>query len=774
MGIKQGKIALLLLAGGMLAACGSTTNASSSTSTSGQPSPASSQSESSVSSVSSQAVSSPSSSESKQSVASSSEASEQSSVSSSEDTQESSSISSQEESEETSKSSASSSESSVSSVESTEVSSASSVASSTSSEQASADFTIIRTADSSVPSYSQGAYTISEGGEYDLAGTFKGMIYIDVAETTDNTGEVVLNFNGVTLSNDENSVIYCVSADKLEISAKKGTVNSITDLRPIATEDDPDQGGGVIYSKVDTKLKGTGTLNVTGTYNNGVHVTKDLEIQKLTLTSTAVNNAIKGNDSLTINSGTITAISSGGDGLKTEDSDISSKLKQRGDITILGGTVDIYSACDGAQAAHDFILGSETDDTTFPTVTIHTNKYSSYTNEGDIVSSSTAKMYLRTTSYSNSYRYSCYFYGDAGSEGTWADAAYLTSKQSGGGRGGRTTYYYYEVERPSSLNSFTIYAFNASDTVNSTTNYVAKSSGQTVNSNYDTVTFSRSSSTISTSGWSNYASTQGGGGWPGGGGGWGGEGNTDKADVSAKGIKAQNDIYILSGTLDITAYDDGIHANNGETLDSGATSTGDVYIKGGTTKVSASDDGVHADRILNISGGELTVTTSYEGLEGNQINISGGKSVVYASDDAVNAGSGTLTSKITVSDGYLFAAVPSSGDTDGIDSNGAYTQTGGTVIACGPGSSMSAAMDTDGTVSVNSGSLILFGGSEKTPSLGSGVTRSSKSGTYRNQAYTLTFNNSGTTTQVVTATLPNYSYSQCNCYSVLGSLTSIA
>ena len=436
--------------------------------------------------------------------------------------------------------------------------------------------------------------------------------------------------------------------------------------------------------------------------------------------------------------------------------------------------MDIYSACDGAQAAHDFILGSETDDTTFPTVTIHTNKYSSYTNEGDIVSSSTAKMYLRTTSYSSSYRYSCYFYGDAGSEGTWADAAYLTSKQSGGGRGGRTTYYYYEVERPSSLNSFTIYAFNASDTVNSTTNYVAKSSGQTVNSNYDTVTFSRSSATISTGGWSNYASTQGGGGWPGGGGGWGGEGNTDKADVSAKGIKAQNDIYILSGTLDITAYDDGIHANNGETLDSGATSTGDVYIKGGTTKVSASDDGVHADRILNISGGELTVTTSYEGLEGNQINISGGKSVVYASDDAVNAGSGTLTSKITVSDGYLFAAVPSSGDTDGIDSNGAYTQTGGTVIACGPGSSMSAAMDTDGTVSVNSGSLILFGGSEKTPSLGSGVTRSSKSGTYRNQAYTLTFNNSGTTTQVVTATLPNYSYSQCNCYSVLGSLTSIA
>ena len=38
---------------------------------------------------------------------------------------------------------------------------------------------------------------------------------------------------------------------------------------------------------------------------------------------------------------------------------------------------------------------------------------------------------------------------------------------------------------------------------------------------------------------------------------------------------------------------------------------------------------------------------------------------------------------ITVSDGYLFAAVPSSGDTDGIDSNGTYTQTGGTVIACG-------------------------------------------------------------------------------------------
>ena len=50
---------------------------------------------------------------------------------------------------------------------------------------------------------------------------------------------------------------------------------------------------------------------------------------------------------------------------------------------------------------------------------------------------------------------------------------------------------------------------------------------------------------------------------------------------------------------------------------------GNINISGAEIVLSASDDAVHADNELNISGGNLVISESYEGLEGNVINISG-------------------------------------------------------------------------------------------------------------------------------------------------------
>ena len=624
-------------------------------------------------------------------------------------------------------------------------------------------------------SRSGNVFTISSYGTYALIGTFVGQIYVDVPETEEGESTVELELKGTNISYGENAPIYIASADEVKIKANKKTTNTITDLRELQSEDDDTQGKGAIYAKCDLKFTGTGSLSVVGTYNNGIHTTKDLKVKNQTLTVQAPNNAIKGNDSITIESGIVTAISTGGDALKTENTDLSSSGKQRGTVTITGGTVNLYAACDGIDAAYDAIItnGVDEDDpsvTTVPTVNILTNKYSSYT--GEIVSSSTEQMYLRTsTAYSSSYRYAAYFYSGSLDNGVWADATYKTSMRSG-----RTTYYYYELERPSSYSTFAVYKFSSSAD-DSLTNYVMKSSGTTVNTNYDTVTLSERNSSISFSGWSTYgASSQGG---PGGGGpgGWGGEqGNTDKADASAKGIKAANTIQVSGGDTTIQAHDDGLHANYGDTFDNGSSvvGAGDVLISGGNLTITASDDGVRADRYLRISGGTIKVITSYEALEGNQIYISGGEMDVYSTDDAVNAGNSSnmagLSPLITVSGGYIFAAVPSSGDVDGFDSNGNYVQTGGTVIVCGPASQMAAAMDTDGTVSVSGGTLLLFGASERTVTTGSGVTTSRLTGSWRNASYTVTYSN-GTTIQ--TKNLPNSSYSQANSYSVNGSLTSI-
>ena len=271
------------------------------------------------------------------------------------------------------------------------------------------------------------------------------------------------------------------------------------------------------------------------------------------------------------------------------------------------------------------------------------------------------------------------------------------------------------------------------------------------------VTISVSSKTISFSNWGNYAS-----------------GNTNGADVSAKGIKAENEIYIKDGTIDIKAYDDAIHANNNGILENGKSPLGNVNISGGALTLNASDDGIHADNIINISGGKTKVESSYEGVEGNVINISGGTTYVYATDDGLNATKGNASPLINVTDGYLDVEVPTNGDTDGIDSNGSYTQSGGVVITKGPGSASGStgggafALDTDGSVTVTSGTLIVFGGVEaKSPNVSKVTKTICSSNTVNAGSHTVSLSSGSTS---YTTTLKSSSRG-CLVYSSLGSAT---
>ena len=91
----------------------------------------------------------------------------------------------------------------------------------------------------------------------------------------------------------------------------------------------------------------------------------------------------------------------------------------------------------------------------------------------------------------------------------------------------------------------------------------------------------------------------------------------------------------------------------------------------------------------------------------------------------MNAASGKAsTPEINVTGGYLEVSVSPNSDTDGIDSNGTYTQSGGIVIAKGPNNQNMAALDSDGAASISGGTLIILGygrvntsGSVKTYSL---------------------------------------------------------
>lgn len=577
-------------------------------------------------------------------------------------------------------------------------------------------------------------------------------IYVNAPEKV-----IVIELNGVTLENNTNSPIYVEDCDTVEISAKKGTTNNIKDTRAAYVTDQEGQGKGAIFvSNGDLKLKGTGTLNITANYLNGIHGKDDVKVQKQTLNITAVNHGIRGNDSVTITSGTIN-ISCGGDGLHSENSDISSKGNQRGNVTINGGSLTINSWSDAIQASYNAII-DQLDDTVPTTFVAKTNKYSSYS--GETIDTSTSNFYLKMNSstYANgAYTYTAYI------NGNWYPATYKGT-QSGdgqqpggfGGGGGSRTSYIYQLEKPADATSFTLYRFKGNNVTSySTETYNAKSDAKAFNSAYDMVQISVNNTTISFSSWSNYAS-----------------GNTNSADVSAKGIKAENEIYIKKGTIDIKAYDDAIHANNDGIIENGSSPLGNIIISGGSTTVEASDDAIHADGSLTISDGEINVKSAYEGLEANVINISGGSSYVYATDDGVNATSGNATPSINVSGGLLDVEVPTNGDTDGIDSNGSFTQSGGVVIVKGPGnaggnSMGAAALDTDGAVSVSDGTLIIFGGSEKTPTTNSKITKTlCSSSSVSTGSHTVSFSNN-TSYQT---TLKNSSRG-CVVYSALGTAT---
>ena len=200
-----------------------------------------------------------------------------------------------------------------------------------------------------------GVYTITKAGEYTFSGSLsEGRIIVNAKEQ-----EVSVILAGVTLSSKEDSVIYVENAEEATIVAQNGTVNTLNDNRARKVGNQELAGNACIYSKDDLNVQGKGTLIINASYNKGIHTKNDLKIKNLTLEVNAVGTAIQGNDSVTIKSGTITLVSSENDGITTKDTDVSSKGKQRGIVTIESGTISITAKDECINAAYDVQIAAE-------------------------------------------------------------------------------------------------------------------------------------------------------------------------------------------------------------------------------------------------------------------------------------------------------------------------------------------------------------------------------------------------------------------------------
>ncbi|MBO4250700.1 MAG: carbohydrate-binding domain-containing protein [Paludibacteraceae bacterium] len=217
--------------------------------------------------------------------------------------------------------------------------------------------------------------------------------------------------------------------------------------------------------------------------------------------------------------------------------------------------------------------------------------------------------------------------------------------------------------------------------------------------------------------------------------------------ATSDGIHANDGIFIDGGTFTISAGEEGIQCDTSvisitagaitvvKAGDKGITAFDTITINGGTIRVSSEYKCIKTKGNLVINGGDIQVicngaasngggggrwggnndssSSSPEGIEAKgAITINGGTVYSQAADDAINAGG-----DLTINGGYVCAY---STNNDGIDANGNCYIKGGLVYAIGAGSpevGIDANTEERKQLYVEGGTLVAIGGLENGSSL---------------------------------------------------------
>ena len=182
-------------------------------------------------------------------------------------------------------------------------------------------------------SFDNSIVTIKDEGTYIISGSLTdGKIVVNA----DDKAKPHIIFDGVSINNSTSYALEINQADKVFITLKDGTTNTLSNN---TTTDE------VVFSKQDLTFNGTGSLTITSKEGHGVTCKDDLVFTGGNYTITCASHGLDVNDSVRIANANI-SIDSGKDGIHCENSD----NQELGYIYISSGKININSDGDGISA----------------------------------------------------------------------------------------------------------------------------------------------------------------------------------------------------------------------------------------------------------------------------------------------------------------------------------------------------------------------------------------------------------------------------------------
>lgn len=153
-----------------------------------------------------------------------------------------------------------------------------------------------------------------------------------------------VELQGVSLVNPEGAAIDIQNGKRIALSAKNGTVNTLTDGAAGSQK-------GAIYCKGHLELKGKGQLTVKGTKSHAICAKEYVQIKNLTLNvEGAVKDGINCGQYFLMESGNVTISGTGDDGIQASyKDDTDREAEDTGNLTVSGGSLTIVITGDAAK-----------------------------------------------------------------------------------------------------------------------------------------------------------------------------------------------------------------------------------------------------------------------------------------------------------------------------------------------------------------------------------------------------------------------------------------